>query len=54
MIRRDRTDDTFAARNLKTPKQRNPVDSLGEFAENEEYGVELHWRRRGRMEYMVI
>lgn len=53
-VRRDRGTDTFAARDLKTPKQQNPVDSLGEFAEEEEYGVELHRRRRDKVEYTVI
>lgn len=54
VLRRDRALDTFAARDLKTPKQQNPVDSLGEFAEKEEYGVELHRRRRKKVEYTVI
>lgn len=54
VLRRDRVTDTFAARDLKTPKQQNPVDSLAGFAEEEEYGVELHRRRKGKVEYTVI
>lgn len=54
VLRRDRVKDTFAARDLRTPKQQNPVDSLGEFAEEEEYAVELHRRRKDKVEYTVI
>lgn len=53
-IKRDRVPDTFTARHLRTPKQQNTVDSLVEFAEDEDYGVELHRRRRFLTEYTVI
>ena len=53
-FRRDRVPDTFAARQLKTPRQQKTVDSLGEFAENEVYGVELNRKRRKRTQYLII
>lgn len=43
-----------AARDLKTPRQQKPVDSLREYAENEKYGVELHRHRWKKVNYTII
>lgn len=54
LLRRERVIDTFAARDLKTPRQQNPVDILSEYVENEKYGVELHRRKRKKVNYTVL
>lgn len=54
LLNKDRIIDTFAARDIKCPKQQNPVDSLSEYSAHEEYGVELHRRRRKRTEYIIL
>lgn len=54
LLDKERIIDTFAARDIKCPRQQNPVDSLSEYSAHEEYGVELHKRRRKRTEYIIL
>lgn len=51
---RDFHDDTFSARFIKTPYASNDVDDLGIFAEDVEYGVEMHRRRRMEIHYRKL
>lgn len=54
LLNRERIIDTFAARDLKMPRLQNPVDSLSEYSAKEKYGVELHRRRRKKVNYTII
>lgn len=54
LLNKEHIIDTFAARDIKCPRQQNPVDSLSEYSAHEEYGVELHRRRRKRTEYIIL
>lgn len=46
--------DTFAARDLETPKLQNPVDSLTEYSANLHYSVEMARRRKHRTKYRLL
>lgn len=49
-----RTIDTFPARDLTVPDDRNPQDNIGEYSMRGKYGLELRRRRYRRKKKIII
>lgn len=54
LLRKKRTIDTFAARDLHMPDEQNLIDSLSEYSLRRGYGLELRKRRRKRKKRIII
>lgn len=53
-LKKKRTIDTFAARDLDVPDDRNPQDNIGEYSMRGGYGLELRRRRYKRKKKLII
>lgn len=53
-LKKSRTIDTFAARDLSVPDDKNLQDSIGEYSMRGGYGLELRRRRFKRKKKIIV